>query len=271
MSRGAELFRLAYTGDVTYDTALGCAAALAIVVACVAPFVPSPYGRFADPRFGPAVSPRVGWWLMELPATVVFAGVYVGGEHRTDIVPLIFATVWSLHYLNRGWLQPFLMRPARGQPSTFSAFVVLCGWVVTSLHAYLHARFFSALGSYGPGWLTDFRFIGGIAVYYAALAANVHADAVTRGLRSLSEAEAGVRVYRIPTGGLFELISCPAYLTELVAWAGFAVATWSPAGLFILAVSAANLVPRALETHRWYRRTFKDYPPKRRALVPWVL
>jgi len=32
----------------------------------------------------------------------------------------------------------------------------------------------------------------------------------------------------------------------------------------------ANLVPRALAHHRWYRETFADYPPGRKALIPYL-
>ena len=32
----------------------------------------------------------------------------------------------------------------------------------------------------------------------------------------------------------------------------------------------ANLAPRAVSHRRWYRETFPDYPPSRKALVPWV-
>jgi len=35
--------------------------------------------------------------------------------------------------------------------------------------------------------------------------------------------------------------------------------------------TAANLVPRAIANHRWYRRQFDDYPAERRAVVPFVL
>jgi len=30
-------------------------------------------------------------------------------------------------------------------------------------------------------------------------------------------------------------------------------------------------VPRAIATHRWYRKEFPDYPPHRRAILPFVL
>ncbi|MEO7015762.1 MAG: hypothetical protein ABI130_12305, partial [Leifsonia sp.] len=33
----------------------------------------------------------------------------------------------------------------------------------------------------------------------------------------------------------------------------------------------ANLAPRAMANHRWYRQTFDDYPGSRKALIPFVL
>ena len=137
--------------------------------------------------------------------------------------------------------------------------------------AYLFGAYLGALGPHlDEGWLADPRFLAGLALYGASLAGNVWSDAILRGLRTREEVERGEKVYRIPEGGLFEWVTCPSYLTELTGWAGLALATWSPAGLFILALSAANLVPRARATHRWYKARFPDYPAKRRALVPGV-
>ena len=42
-------------------------------------------------------------------------------------------------------------------------------------------------------------------------------------------------------------------------------------GLAFAMWTAANLIPRALWRHRWYCRTFPDYPPFRRAVIPGVL
>jgi 3-oxo-5-alpha-steroid 4-dehydrogenase 1 len=66
-------------------------------------------------------------------------------------------------------------------------------------------------------------------------------------------------------------VSSPNYLGELLTWTGFAIASWSPAGLSFVVMTAANLVPRALSNHRWYQREFADYPPERKAILPWVL
>ncbi len=58
---------------------------------------------------------------------------------------------------------------------------------------------------------------------------------------------------------------------EIIQWAGWALLTLSPAGLVFLIWTIANLVPRALAHHRWYRETFPDYPEERKALVPGLL
>ena len=81
----------------------------------------------------------------------------------------------------------------------------------------------------------------------------------------------GAHDYAIPHGGGFEWVSAPNYLGELIEWSGWALATWSLAGLAFALFSAANLVPRALSNHRWYRQTFPAYPPQRKALLPFVL
>jgi 3-oxo-5-alpha-steroid 4-dehydrogenase 1 len=208
---------------------------------------------------------------MELPATVSFLLFFALGPRRADPTPLVLLAIWLIHYGNRGFFFPLSMRVARGEAGTFSAVVLLTGCLVTTLHGYLHATFFTRLGPrYDASWLADPRFVVGVVVWAAALALNVWSDATIRQLRTREELASGVKVYRVPQGGLFRYVTCPSYLTELGAWAGFALFTWSLASVFILVVSAANLVPRAWATHAWYRAQFPDYPRQRRALIPFL-
>jgi len=80
----------------------------------------------------------------------------------------------------------------------------------------------------------------------------------------------GTTEYQIPHGGLFKWVSCPNYLGELLEWWGWALATWSLAGLSFAVWGMANLVPRARANHKWYQRNFEDYPVDRKALIPKV-
>jgi len=57
----------------------------------------------------------------------------------------------------------------------------------------------------------------------------------------------------------------------MIEWTGWAIATFSLPGLVFALWTAANLVPRALKHHAWYRATFADYPSARKAIIPLVL
>jgi steroid 5-alpha reductase family enzyme len=145
--------------------------------------------------------------------------------------------------------------------------VVALGFSFNCLNAYVNARWISHLGHYGAGWLADPRFLAGGALFLVGFLVNLRSDSVLLRLRGRGESG-----YGIPRGGLFELVTCPNYLGEILEWFGYALASWSLPGLAFAVYTGANLVPRALAHRRWYRERYPgDYPPGRRAVIPWVL
>lgn len=257
----------------TYQLILKLAFVYVALIVIGGLIVKAPYGRFASNQFGFNLPPRLGWFLMELPATLSFLFFYFQGQHRFETVPLLFLGVWLMHYGNRGFIFPFLIRAAKGATSSFSVTVVVAGWLVTTLHGYLNAVFISHLAPHLTiDWLSDPRFLIGMAIYLYGFTMNVHSDAIIRNLRSKEEVERGDKVYRIPQGGLFKYVSNPSYLTELISFTGFAIATWSLGAVFVLLVSAANLIPRAFQVHKWYVEKFGDeYPRDRKVLIPFIV
>ncbi|MDH3290872.1 MAG: DUF1295 domain-containing protein [Gemmatimonadota bacterium] len=237
--------------------------ALAVVTVVALQFVPAPYGRYERTGWGPTLPARVGWVLMELPAVALFALVFFAGDHRFDVVPLLFLGLWQLHYLNRTFVFPLRMRaPGRRMP----VLIMFLAIGFNTLNAYINARWIGHLGRYGIAWLTDPRFLLGAALFLVGWLGNLRADAVLRSLRQPGEAG-----YRIPRGGLYRWVSVPSYLCEILEWFGWAIATWSTAGLAFALYAAANLGPRAVRHHVWYREHFADYPPERKALIPYLL
>jgi steroid 5-alpha-reductase/3-oxo-5-alpha-steroid 4-dehydrogenase 1 len=225
-------------------------------------FISAPYGRHGRAGWGPQLANRTGWILMESPAVLLFGGVYLAGDHRAELAPLVLLALWQLHYVQRTFVFPFRLRTAgKRMPLVIVAIAV----VFNSLNAYVNARWISHLGHYPDGWLVDPRLLGGAALFVTGWLINLHADTVLLRLRAPGETG-----YKIPRGGLYERISCPNYFGELLEWCGWALATWSLAGLAFAVFTAANLVPRAFTNHRWYRATFPDYPRQRRVLVPFV-
>jgi steroid 5-alpha reductase family enzyme len=224
--------------------------------------ITAPYGRHTRTGWGPMVSSTAGWVLMEAPASLAFLGFYLWGEHRAEAVPLVLCVLWQLHYANRAFVYPFRRR---GGDKPMPLTVAALGLSFNIANAFLNARFLTHFATYPAGWLTSPRFVAGVALFLTGFVINQHADEILRTLRAPGE-----RGYKIPHGGLYRFVSAPNYLGELIEWSGFALAAWSPAALTFVVWTAANLAPRAWANHRWYRRTFPDYPTGRRALVPFL-
>jgi 3-oxo-5-alpha-steroid 4-dehydrogenase 1 len=245
-----------------YMILVGAEFVLAVATAVGLRFITAPYGRHGRGGWGPTVPARVGWVVMESPSCLWFLIVFLLGGHRAELVPLVLLGLWLVHYGQRTFVYPFLMRPGGRMPVAVMATAI----AFNVLNAYINARWISAVGTYPTSWLHDPRFLGGLALFMAGYVVNLAADRDLRRLRRPGETG-----YRIPYGGLYRWVSCPNYLGEIVEWCGWALATWSPAGLAFAVYTTANLAPRALQNHRWYRERFPDYPPHRRALVPYLV
>lgn len=224
--------------------------------------IPAPYGRHTRSGWGPALDARLAWILMESPSIWAFVLWFSQGAGATTPVALVFLALWQLHYLNRVIVYGLRMR-ASGKRTP----VLIMGMALSFNLANSHVNAIHvASGRYDTDWLVTPAFVVGVVVFFVGLSINVWADGVLRRLRT-----PGRRDWSIPRGGLFEWISCPNYLGEIIEWCGWAIATWSLPGLAFALFTAANLVPRALSNHRWYRQTFPDYPTRRHAIVPGLL
>ncbi|MFQ6006832.1 MAG: DUF1295 domain-containing protein, partial [Woeseia sp.] len=214
--------------------------------------VNAPYGRHLRPGWGPTIPARIGWIVMESPAVLLFAAVYAIGAHAMSIAVLALFVLWQFHYPNRGLIFPFRMREAgKRMPVAIAAMA----FVFSCLNAYINARWISHFGHYADAWLATVPFAFGLVLFLAGWAINQQADAVLIRLRQPGESG-----YRIPHGGFYRWVSCSNYLGEMLQWAGWALATWSAAGAAFALFTVANLLPRALAHHRWYRKEFPDYP-----------
>jgi protein-S-isoprenylcysteine O-methyltransferase Ste14 len=230
----------------------------AAVVFPVLLFVNAPYGRYLRAGWGPTLPARAGWMIMEAPAVVVPVVAYAraGGAWGGDGAWLL--ALWELHYVHRALVFPLRMRGAAAtMRKPWLTVVMAVGFNV--LNGWING---SALAS----WRADAWVVVGVLVFVVGLGINLHSDAVLRDLRAPGESG-----HKIPRGGLFRYVSAANYLGEIVEWLGFALAARTPASWAFAAFTAANLVPRAIAHHRWYRERFADYPRERRALIPGIL
>lgn len=245
-----------------YDIATRAVIAIAALVFVLLLVIDAPYGRHVSDRWGPTLPAKLGWVLMELPSPLAMLAVYLAGPHAGEPLPLFFLALFQIHYVNRAVIQPLR---TQGSERRTTLFIVVAAFVFNSLNGALIGYAVAHMGPYTASWLTDPRFLVGVALFIAGAVINVHSDAVLRALRKPGESG-----YWVPHGGLYRWVTCPNYLGEIIEWTGFALATWSMAGLAFALFTFANLAPRARANHLWYRERFEAYPRERRALLPWI-
>lgn len=227
-------------------------------------FITVPYGRHIRRGWGRQVKAYLGWMLMESPNFFVFAFFFFLAKGLVGAVELVFLALWEVHYLQRSFVYPFLIR---NRQTRMPLAIVAMAMVFTTWNSYLNSRFlFHFSAGYSSEWLTDPRFLLGVTLFVAGLAINWHSDWILRRLR-----RPGEKTYQIPRGGFFRYVSCANYFGETVEWAGWALATWSLPGLGFAIWTVANLGPRARSHHLWYRSHFADYPKNRKAYIPFLV
>jgi len=222
---------------------------------------PAPYGRYFEPGWGRPLNPRIGWILMETPAVIVLPLWFLFSERSGDRTAQVFVVLWLAHYVHRAWIYPF--RKKAGRPMPLGLALCACGFNLVN-GSFLGGWLFHLAPAYPDSWLSGAPFLAGLAVFVAGAAINVHSDTLLIRLRERSE------TYVIPEGGLFRILSCPNYFGEIVEWCGWAILTWSWAGASFALWTAANLAPRAIMHHRYYRKELDGYPRSRKAIVPFV-
>lgn len=232
-------------------------------------FITAPYGKHNRPGWGPTIPPPLAWFLMESPTIWLTLLLFPHGRNSRTLRALVLMTPFLLHYVHRTLIYPLrlLLRTSGPQikKSGFPVSVAAMAFAFNTLNAYLQSRWVSEYADLdGDGWFW-WRLGAGAAVFGGGLVVNIWADNVLMGLK---ESGGG---YKIPKGGLFEWVSCPNYLGEILEWAGWALMTGSWAGFGFFMYTCANLVPRAAANHKWYLEKFgEDYPKNRKAVIPFV-
>ncbi len=246
---------------------------VALVLVPVQLFITAPYGRHnAGKKWGPQIDNRLGWILMEIVSPLCFSYFFLTGPVQKSIPMWIIFSLWVAHYLNRSLIFPFRIRTnGKKMPLAIvgsAAFFNLVNGFVNG-YGLGHFGFWLDAASvpYPEWWLADPRFLGGFLLF--AVGAGINAFADERLMRLRKPGETG---YKVPNGWLFRFISCPNHFGEILEWTGFAILCWSLPALSFAIWTAANLIPRAISHHKWYRDQFgSTYPAQRKAVIPFVL
>ncbi|XP_041641806.1 3-oxo-5-alpha-steroid 4-dehydrogenase 2a [Cheilinus undulatus] len=219
------------------------------------------YGRYS-PVGGPCVPARLGWFLQEVPAFLLPGLLLLlTGDELTEPGRTLLVGTFMLHYFHRSFIYSFL---TRGQPVPLR--IVIFAAVFCGLNGFLQGHHLLHCAVFEHTWLTKARITTGLLLFTVGMIINIHSDHILRNLR-----KPGETIYRIPRGGMFELVSGANFFGEIVEWFGFAVAAWSLPSFAFALFTAASIGSRALHHHRDYLQRFEDYPRSRKAVIPFIM
>lgn len=262
-----------------YSILLLVSLGLALTIFIMLFFITVGYGRHNKERWGPRVNTHLGWFVMEIPTIVIIGLCFVFSDKWNSPVHYAFLFIWFMHYGHRVFIYPFRIR--NGKKMTLT--VVLMGFIFNIINAYIQGRWLFTLSDPAHSssllfpisnidyssisWLYSPQFIIGTLLFCFGFFVNKQSDYILRNLRK----PGNDNTYSIPQGGLYTWITSPNYFGEILEWVGWAVLTWSIAGLYFTIWTVANLLPRAISHHKWYKEQFEEYPEKRKALIPFLL
>ena len=247
----------------TYEQLILAWMAVGIVTFFILLKVTAPYGRHSSSGWGPMISNRLGWILMEVP--VMLCLLYFMREASVPLTNYawVLLALFFFHYLNRTFIFPLRIKTkGKKMPLLIVVSAILFNVVNGSSLGYYFANF----ASYTSADFMSMHFILGALLFCAGLCINWIYDTRLINMRKESSQQ-----YVIPQGALFNVISCPNLFGEIVEWSGFALMCWNLPALAFLVWTLANLLPRAISHHRWYLQKFEDYPKERKAVIPFII
>lgn len=236
--------------------------AVAVVTFIVLLKITAPYGRHTKSTWGPLIDNKSGWFIMEFFVLLVLFYFIFTGSNVQSAVNIIILILFGLHYVNRSIVFPLRIK-TNGKKMPVS--IMFMAMFFNLVNGFLIGYYLGEFMVYPIEWLRSPQFITGTIVFAAGMFINWQSDTILINLRKPGETG-----YKIPQKGLFKYVSCPNLFGETLEWAGFAVLTWSLPGLAFFVWTFANLIPRALSHHKWYKEKFEDYPKERKAVFPFL-
>ena len=222
--------------------------------------ITAPYGKFSNKKFGFLIDYKLGWFIQEIISPLFLFYFFIIGNGEKSIIHWFLILIWIIHYINRSIIFPLRINISSKIPIS-----VICSAIFFNIvNGFINGFHLGNLATFSNDYIFSFNFIFGLLLFLIGALININADNVLIKIKKQSKG------YQIPKGKLYNLISCPNYLGEMMEWIGFAFMCWSLPSLLFAIWTIANLFPRALSQHKWYKEKF-DYPINRKAIIPYII
>jgi len=228
-------------------------------------FIKAYYGKFFNSNSGegncfqrtlrkifPVIPSRISWIIQECPCVFMTIFFLIYYRKNLNYKNILVMAPFFIHYVHRSFIFPFVIHSSKNNPLeiTLMAFV-FCFFNSLMINRSIFCLIIDyELKSF---WL---NYIFGLAIFGLGMYINIHSDYSM--IKQRNANKDSNNKYIIPRGFMYELISCPNYFGELNEWLGFFILSNSFSGLVFFISTFANLFPRAIQYHQWYKNKFKE-------------
>ncbi|XP_027161094.1 very-long-chain enoyl-CoA reductase-like [Coffea eugenioides] len=207
---------------------------------------------------GIKLSSRTGMLLLYSPAAVAGLAsflIFPGGEIRFLMLKLAI----TMHFSKRV-LESLFVHKYSGGMMLDSVVIISSSYLFAAAGMiYIHHMTLEATEP-----LVDLKYLG-LLLFLVGIAGNFYHHYLLSKLRKKNEKD-----YKIPTGGLFDLVICPHYLFEILGLLGISFISQTLFSYSCAIGCAFYLIGRSYATRQWYLSKFEIFPKNVKALIPFV-
>jgi very-long-chain enoyl-CoA reductase len=206
--------------------------------------------------------------LLLYPVFYLFPSLFYAATARPhQFAQQVALLCWIVHYAKRVLESAFVHRFSHGTMPLFPNLPRNCAhyWLAGLYISYFVNHPLFTAPSDGQVYL-------GLLLFTIGEIGNLIAHVMLRNLRP-----EGSKDRKIPRGFLFELVSCPNYFFETLAWVGFTTLTQSVASFLFLLMGTGQMWVWGVQKHRRYKKDFDGkegrplYPRNRKVMFPFLM
>ncbi|KAM6963035.1 polyprenal reductase [Aplochiton taeniatus] len=212
-------------------------------------------------------------WLTEIVG--LLTGVPVSSSQVPQVSALLVQVLLWVHSLRRLLESLFISVFSDGAIHIVQYIFGLGYYIILGLTVICADHLLNGNGIHGLPLLSQLGLchVAGVTIFTWAIILQHRSLVQLARLRTGDSGTVETLAHRMPSGGWFDLVSCPHYFAECLIYVSMSLVsggcsiTWWLVVLYVLFCQALA----AQLCHEFYRSKFKSYPKYRKAFIPFVL
>ncbi|XP_010246598.1 PREDICTED: 3-oxo-5-alpha-steroid 4-dehydrogenase 1 [Nelumbo nucifera] len=204
------------------------------------------------------LSSRTGMFFFYAPACLVAAASLVLFPDE-GLRFMLVTSALTVHFLKRV-LEVLFVHKYSGSIDLDSAILITFSYSISTVSIIYAQHLTRGM----PEPQLDLTYAG-VVLFLVGICGNFYHHHLLSKLR-----ESGDRGYKIPKGGLFNLVICPHYFFEILIFMGISFTSQTVYAFSFTIGTIFYLMGRSYATRKWYVSKFDNFPKEIKCLIPYI-